>query len=83
MYARLKQPYWLPVVHEAKGYGQKSFKLVWRCLQLLSEFLAKGHLPRVTSVTPVANDKGDNEMIPRAVHRSPALQLRKTPENLS
>ena len=26
--------------------------------------------PSVASVTSVANDKGDNEMIPRAVHRS-------------
>ena len=24
---------------------KKSFKLVWRCQQFLSEFLAKGHLP--------------------------------------
>ena len=69
--------------------------------------------PSVASVTSVANDKGDNEMILGAVHRSPdicltdeenprkpqlrdrlmkglytdhlafALQLRKTPENLS
>ena len=27
---------------------QKSFKLVWRCHQLRSRFLAKGHLPRVS-----------------------------------
>ena len=32
----------------------------------------------VTSVTSVANDKSDNELILGAVHRSPALQLRKT-----
>jgi hypothetical protein len=31
-----------PAVH-----GAMSFKLVWRCHQLLSVFLAKGHLPRV------------------------------------
>ena len=39
----------------------------------------------VASVTSVANDKDDNEMILGPVHRSPAfvLQLRKTPENLS
>ena len=30
-----------------KGCEQESFKLVWRCHQLLSGFLAKGHLPRV------------------------------------
>ena len=27
--------------------------------------------PSVASITSVANDKGDNEMIPGAVHRSP------------
>ena len=31
--------------------------------------------PRVTSVTSVANDKGDNEMILGAVHRSPGICL--------
>ena len=30
------------------GCGQKNFQLVWRCHQLLSGFLAKGHLPRVS-----------------------------------
>ena len=57
---------------------KKNFQLVWRCHHLLSGFLA----PSVTSVTSVANDKDDNEMMPGAVHRSPAftLQLRKTPE---
>ena len=30
------------------GCGQKSFKPVWRCHQLLSGFLAKGHLPRMS-----------------------------------
>ena len=30
------------------GCGQKSFKLMWRCHQLLSGLLAKGHLPRVS-----------------------------------
>ena len=37
-----------PVVHGAMGCSQKSFKLVWRCHQLLSGFLAKGHYPRVS-----------------------------------
>ena len=48
--------------------GQKSFKLVWRCHQPLSGFLAKGHL-----VTSVGNYKGDNEMVPEAVNRSPGI----------
>ena len=34
-----------PAIHGAMGCGQKSFKLVWRCYQFLSGFLAKGHLP--------------------------------------
>ena len=42
-----------------------------RCHQLLSGFLA----PSVASVTSVANDKGDDEMIPGAVHRSPGIYL--------
>ena len=36
--------------------------------------------PSVTSVTSLSNDKGDNEMIPGAVHRSPAICL-KAEEN--
>ena len=31
--------------------------------------------PSVTFVTSVANDKGDNEMMPGAVHRSPGIYL--------
>ena len=45
----------------------------------------KSLAPRVTSVTSIANDKGDNEMI-RGLCTDLlafALQLRKTPENLS
>ena len=36
-----------PVVHGAMGCDQKSFKLVWRCYQLLPGFLAKGQQNRV------------------------------------
>ena len=35
----------------------------------------------VTSVTSIANDKGDNEMIPGAVNRSPGIWL-TTEENV-
>jgi hypothetical protein len=35
----------------------------------------KPHAPSVTSVTSVANDKGDNKMILGAVHRSPGIYL--------
>ena len=38
--------------------------------------------PSVASVMSVANDKGGNKMILGTVHRF-ALQLRKTPENIS
>ena len=41
----------------------------------------KSVAPNATSVTSVANDKGDNERIPGAVHRSPGVW--KFPENLS
>ena len=41
--------------------------------------------PSVASVTSVANDKGDNEMILGNVHRSPGICLiaEETPENVS
>ena len=58
-------------VHGAMDCGQKKFQLVLRCHQLLSGFLA----PSVASVTAVANDKGDNEMIRGAVYRSPGICL--------
>ena len=38
--------------------------------------------PSVASVTSVANDKGDNEMVLKAVHRSPGICL-TAEENLS
>ena len=38
--------------------------------------------PTVTSITSDANDKGDNEMIPGAVYRSPGICL-TAEENLS
>ena len=53
--------------------AKKNFQLMWRCHQLLSGFLAKGHLPRVSR--QVSNDKGNNEMILVAVHRSPSICL--------
>ena len=41
----------------AMGCGQKNFQLVWLCHQLLSGFLGKAHLPQVSSVSSVADDK--------------------------
>ena len=68
-------------VHEAIGCGQKSFKLVWRCHQLLFGFLAKGHLLRESHRSCLsADDMGDNEMIAGAVYRSPYICL-TTEEN--
>ena len=61
------------------GCGQKGFTLMWQCHQLLSGFLAKGHLLRVSRQSRRSrrslNDKGDNEKIPGAVHRSPGIYL--------
>ena len=48
----------LPLVHGVMGCGQKSFKLVWRCHQLLSGFLIKGHSARVLRRSRMsANDR--------------------------
>ena len=68
-----------PLSHAVK----KSFKLLEGYHQLLSGFRAKGNLPRVSR--QLGNDKGDNEMIPQLCTDllAFALQLRKTPENLS
>ena len=64
----------LPFLHRAMDCGQKSAMLVWRFHQLLSEFLAKDHLPLVLRQSRLsANDKGDNEMIPGIVYRSPGI----------
>ena len=53
---------------------KKSFRP--RCHQLLSGFLAKGHLPRVLRQSRLsAKDKGDNELIPGTLHRSSGIYL--------
>ena len=59
---------------------QKSFKLVWRCHQLQSGFLANDHLPLVSLLS--VNDKGDSEVKPWAVHRSPGINI-KIQESMS
>ena len=74
---------YLCLVHGAMGCGQKNFQLVWRSHQLLSGFLAKGHLPRVS------RQSSRSPMI-RVIMRwswglctdflALALQLRKAPE---
>jgi hypothetical protein len=74
---------WIPAVHGVMGCGQKSFKLVWGSHQLLSGFLANGNLPRLSRQSRLsANHKGDNEIIPGAVHRPPSICLKaeKNPE---
>ena len=61
-----------------------SFKLMWRHHKLLSGFLAKGHLLRVSrQLSQSTNDKGDNEMILCTELVQFVLQSRKTSENLS
>ena len=69
-----------PAVHAAMGCVQQSFKLVWWCFQVLSIFLVKYHLPRVSHLS--AND-GDET---GAVLRSPGVNHiaeKKTQENLA
>ena len=76
-----KQSKLLSVVHGAMGCGQKSFKLVWRCHQLLSGFLAKGYLPRLSRQSRLST----NDRVVIRWYRGLctdllafALQLRKT-----
>jgi hypothetical protein len=54
---------------------QKIFKLVWRCHHLLSGFISRGHLPWVSRQSRLSANDGDNEMVPRPVHRSPEICL--------
>ena len=64
----------------------RSLMLMWRCLKLLSRFLVKDHLSRMSRQSRLStNDKCDNEMIPGLCTDFVAftLQLRKSPENLS
>ena len=49
---------------EPRAVAKESFKLVWRCHQLLSGFLVTDFLPRVSCQSHLSvNDKSDNEMI--------------------
>ena len=53
--------------------AKKIFKLAWQCHQVMSRFLTKGHLARVSCQS--ANCKGVNEMIPGPMHGSPGICL--------
>ena len=55
------------------GCGQKSFKLVPPAPVRAPSQMPLA--PSVASVTSIANDKGDNEMILGAVHSSPGICL--------
>jgi hypothetical protein len=62
--------------HHSASCGQKSFRLVKRCHQLLSEFLANGHLPQESRQSRLsANLKRDNELKPGSMHRSLGIYL--------
>ena len=68
------------------GCGQEKFIPMWWCHYLQSGFLANGHLLRVSRPSHLsANDKRDEDVKLRALHRSPGiyLRLKKTPENFS
>ena len=77
----------IPALPGVMGCGQKSFKLVWWWYHLLSTFLFKGHLPRVSR-------QSRRSLMIRVIMKCPrklcttsllviALRQRKTPENLS
>ena len=57
------------------GLRPKNFQLVWQCHQLLSGFLAKGHLPRVSSQSRRSLMIRVIMNYPGAVHRSPGICL--------
>ena len=64
----------------------KIFKLVWRCQQILSGFVANGHLYRVSRQSRLSvNDKDDYEIISGLCTDllEFTLHLWKTPEYLS
>ena len=67
-------------VHGAICCGQKSLMLVAVPAAPVRVPSQRQFVPSDASVTSVANDKGDDEMIPGAVHRSPGLCL-TTEEN--
>ena len=54
---------------ELLAAAKKKIQLLWGCDQLLSGFLAKGHLPRVSRQSIMIR------AIPGAVHRSPDIRL--------
>ena len=57
------------------GYGQKTFTLCGGALAPVRVPSQRPLGPSVASVTSLANDNGDNEMILWAVHRSPGICL--------
>ena len=64
------------VVHGAMGCGQKRLSVSVAMSPAPVRVPSQRPLPpSVASSTSVVNDKGDNEMILRAVHRSPGICL--------
>ena len=73
----------IPAVHGAMGCSQKKF--LASVVVPPTPVRVPSQRPLAPSVKSVTNDKSDNEIIPGAVHNllAFALQLAKTPENLS
>ena len=54
----------------------KKPSVVWRCHQLLSGFLVKGHMPRVSRQSHLSiSDESFNEVVPGALHISLGICL--------
>ena len=64
-----------PVVHGAMGCGQKKKKLSVSVVVPPAPNRVPSQRPLPPSVTSVANDKSDNEMILGAVHKYPDICL--------
>ena len=67
---------YIPVVHGAMGCGQKNLSVSVAMPAASVRVPSQRPIaPSVASVTSVVNDKGDNEMILGAVHRTPGICL--------
>ena len=64
---------YIPAVHGAMGCGQKNFVSLAVPPAPVRVPSQRPLAPGIRPLTSVANDKGDNEMIPGTVHRSPGI----------
>ena len=74
---RVVTQYIQPAVHDAIGYRQKSFMLVWQYRPLMSRFLVKDHLPWVSRQIRLSDYRG-NEVSSSSVKNLLTFKLQLT-----